>query len=145
MIIGRLCSAFSLGVPPAKRIKVGEGGSGRGEEGEEEEDEMEDGAGGLDIPTGTQVTAPVKSEVMETEKTAAMMRSGKTLEQRQDEFKDMLLERGVSVEQSFSSLSYMTCTFTQTTCTCILCCPSLCVHTGLGVLHLGQGAAQVCV
>lgn len=73
-----------------------EGGEGEGED--EDEEDMEAGPGGLDIPTGAQMMVQVKpaqTEVMETEKKAAMMRSGKTVEERQEEFKEMLLERGV--------------------------------------------------
>ena len=75
-------------------MKLGEGGeSGRGEEeGEEEEEEMEEGEAALDIPTGTVLA---QTEALEMEKKAAMMRSGKTVEERQEEFKGMLLERGV--------------------------------------------------
>lgn len=71
-------------------MKLDEEGDGRGDE--EEEEEMEEG-GGLEIP---QVMVPVKpQESVEAEKKVAMIRSGKTLEERQEEFKDMLLERGV--------------------------------------------------
>lgn len=79
--------------PAAKRMKLDEEGDGRGDE--EEEEEMEEG-GGLEIPVGPQVMVPVKpQESVEAEKKVAMIRSGKTLEERQEEFKDMLLERGV--------------------------------------------------
>ena len=75
-------------------MKLGEGG-GEGVEEEEEEEEMEEGAVGLDIPTGMVAAVPAQTEVIDTEKKAAMMRSGKTVEERQEEFKEMLLERGV--------------------------------------------------
>lgn len=81
--------------PPAKRMKLEEEGGGDSRKEDEEEEEMEEG-GGLEIPAGAQVTVkPLQTEAMETEKKAAMMRSGKTVEERQEEFKEMLLERGV--------------------------------------------------
>ena len=89
--------------PPAKRMKLSNEGGEGGEGEDDEEEEME--AGGLDIPTGGQMMVQVKpaqTEVMETEKKAAMMRSGKTVEERQEEFKEMLLERGVSLLHHYS-------------------------------------------
>ena len=77
--------------PSAKRVKV------EGEGGEEEEDEMEGGE--LDISVGgeaVETMTMVQAEAVDAEKKAAMIRSGKTLEERQEEFKEMLLERGVS-------------------------------------------------
>jgi transcription elongation regulator 1 len=77
--------------PSAKRVKV------EGEGGEEDEDEMEGGE--LDISVGGEAVVTmtmVQAEAVDAEKKAAMIRSGKTLEERQEEFKEMLLERGVS-------------------------------------------------
>ena len=81
--------------PSAKRQKL----DTEGEE-EEGEEEMEEGGGGLlEIPTQAQATSvpakPPMTEAMEAEKKMAMARSGKTVEERQEEFKEMLLERGV--------------------------------------------------
>ena len=69
-----------------------------GEEEEEEEMEEEEGGGGLDIAVEGQTVETVETvqaEGLDAEKKAAMIRSGKTLEERQEEFKEMLLERGV--------------------------------------------------
>jgi transcription elongation regulator 1 len=77
--------------PSAKRVKV------EGEGGEEDEEEMEGGE--LDISVGGEDVATMKmvqTEAVDAEKKAAMIRSGKTLEERQEEFKEMLLERAVS-------------------------------------------------
>lgn len=71
-------------------MKLDEEGDGKGDE--EDEEEMEEG-GGLEIPVGTQGMVPVKTQ----ESVEAKIRSGKTPEERQEEFKDMLLERGVCI------------------------------------------------
>lgn len=77
--------------PSAKRAKF-EGGSD--EEGGEGEMEGEEEGGGM-------VGAPVievrehLTEVAESEKKTAQLRAGKTPEERQRQFKEMLLERGV--------------------------------------------------
>ena len=97
-----MCSFFAgklkTGDPSAKRRKLDPEGNAEEEE-EEEEEEMEEGGGLFEIPAQPQGTSvPVKpplTEAMETEKKMAMMRSGKTVEERQEEFKEMLLERGV--------------------------------------------------
>ena len=77
--------------PSPKRVKLEDGA------GDEDEEEIE--GGGLDIAVGGEAVATMKmvaAETVDAEKTAAMIRSGKTLEERQEEFKEMLLERGVS-------------------------------------------------
>ena len=80
--------------PAAKRAKLEEDdeGEGNGEEG------MEEG-GEVDIPLGVPVLMstkpPLTTGAMETEKNVALLRSSKTVEERQGEFKEMLLERGV--------------------------------------------------
>lgn len=58
---------------------------------------MEVGGGGLDaVPEAPVVELkPHLSEAAETERKSAMIRAGKTPEERQAEFKEMLLERGV--------------------------------------------------
>lgn len=61
----------------------------------------EGGVGELNISVGGHAMARVQTvpqssgEVADTEKKAVMLRSGKTPEERQEEFKGMLLERGV--------------------------------------------------
>ena len=114
--------------PSAKRVKLSE-------EGEGEEEEMEEGGGGLDISVGGQAVATVSTvptEAVDAEKTATMMRLGKTFEERQEEFKEMLLERGVRE----TGHSFTLCAYTHSL---------LCIDAGVCLLYLGQGAAQVCV
>lgn len=118
-------------------MKLDEEGDGRGDE--EEEEEMEEG-GGLEIPVGPQVMVPVKSqESVEAEKKVAMIRSGKTLEERQEEFKDMLLERGVCT-RTHCYIMYIHVVLLL----CGLCCTGFSFSRCL-LFYLGQGAAQVCV
>ena len=83
--------------PAAKRAKLEEDDEGEGN-GEEGMEGMEEG-GGVDIPLRVPVQMstkpPLTTGAMETEKNVALLRSSKTVEERQGEFKEMLLERGV--------------------------------------------------
>ena len=81
---------LKTGEPSSKRARLDE------DEGEGEE-EMEVGGGGLDTVPEAPVMElkPHLSEAAETERKSAMIRAGKTPEERQVEFKEMLLERGV--------------------------------------------------
>ena len=113
--------------PSAKRVKLEEGG------GEEDEEEMEEGGGGLDISVGGQAVATMKMvpvEAVDAEKKAAMIRSGKSLEERQEEFKEMLLERGVS-----EPLAKLLSAHSNFSSPC----------SGVCLLDVGQGAAQICL
>lgn len=94
-----------LDEPPGKKKRVGELASEslakrpRMDEDEGREEELllagEEGEGfGVDVPVLE--VAQRLSDVAESERKLAMMKAGKSLETRQQEFKEMLLERGVS-------------------------------------------------
>ena len=126
-------------------------------------------------------------EATDTEKKAVQLRAGKSLEERQRQFKEMLLERGVSRAMS-APLRVFSCA-PPPSCLCSLpslltihsspsspslhpshippslplppslppsflpslppslptSLPAFCIPSGISLLHLGEGASQICL
>ena len=93
------------------------------------------------------------TDTVEVEKKAAQIRAGKTLEERQRQFKEMLLEREVRVsvlylEYKVNEGDGYVCTDIYTWLTCNLFSPFLSLslpsfslnYPGFSFLHLGEGA-----
>lgn len=124
-------------------------GEGEGETRSMESSDLQDRVSGAPmVEVHSQLT-----EVADVEKKAVQLRAGKSLEERQRQFKEMLLERGVrymyinlSLSSSLSPPSFLlpSIIFPLSLPSSLpnILSPSL---IGISLLHLGERTSQVCL
>ena len=123
--------------PKTKRIKLNESD----EESDAEDMEVESGADGDSAKVASSAAA---------EQAAAQERASKSLEERQQDFKAMLLERGVSERCAILHCScavivvlLLVHVYIHSVLNCFFV--ESCLTAGVSIFNLGQGASQVCV
>ena len=123
-------------------------GEGEGETRSMESSDLQDRVSGAPmVEVHSQLT-----EVADVEKKAVQLRAGKSLEERQRQFKEMLLERGVrGMYINFSLLSFPSPSFLFPSIIFPLSLPSSLPNIlspsliGISLLHLGERTSQVCL
>lgn len=139
--------------PAAKRPRRDSDSEGEGE-GEmrsmEESSDLQDRVSGAPmVEVHSQLT-----EVADAEKKAVQLRAGKSLEERQRQFKEMLLERGVrcmyinlSLSSSLSPPSFLLPSIIFFPLSFPSSLPNILSPSliGISLLHLGERTSQVCL
>lgn len=124
-------------------------GEGEGETRSMESSDLQDRVSGAPmVEVHSQLT-----EVADVEKKAVQLRAGKSLEERQRQFKEMLLERGVrGMYINFSLFSFLSpSSFLLPSIIFPLSLPSSLPNIlspsliGISLLHLGERTSQVCL
>lgn len=137
--------------PAAKRARRDSDseGEGEGETRSMESSDLQDRVSGAPmVEVHSQLT-----EVADVEKKAVQLRAGKSLEERQRQFKEMLLERGVrGMYINFSLFSFLSpSSFLLPSIIFPLSLPSSLPNIlspsliGISLLHLGERTSQVCL